>query len=185
MDNNKFVEVYQELKFKVYGYVLYKVKNSLIAEDITSDVFLKLYKECQSNNKVLTYAQAWCYRTAYNMVIDYIRSAHYKKGRTVSELENSHKNEDSEKEFDIVDNEIETAINTEIKEEQLIHIRNALKLLKKSEREILELRYLEELPFKDISVILNIAEGATKMRFKRALSKLKHVVKENVVEKEG
>ena len=185
MDQNKFVQCYEQLKYKVYTYVFYKVRSTAIAEDITSEVFLRFYKEYQENKSVMDYAQAWIYRASYNLIIDHLRSAHYKKGKAISEMEaaKANKSEDDNGDFDLPDEELTDVLENEVKNEQIQAIHRSMQDLKQNEREIIELRIFQELPFSDISVIFDIAEGAAKMRFKRAMNKLKFIVDSNVVPK--
>lgn len=185
MDTAKFTKLYESLKIKVYRYVFYKIRNSAVAEDITSEVFLKFYKEYMTNALIMDYAQAWIYRAAYNMVIDHARSSHYKKTNTMSEMERVDEESSSgdtiEQEF--ADEDVKSYLETAIKDEKVKSIHTALLDLKQPEREIIDLRIFQELPFTDISVILDIAEGAAKMRYKRAVNKLKYIVDANVVPK--
>ncbi len=62
--------------------------------------------------------------------------------------------------------------------EKLVHkemrerVRSALARLPEGEREVLVLRYLEELPTAEVASVLQISEGAVKMRHRRALERL-------------
>jgi RNA polymerase sigma-70 factor, ECF subfamily len=62
--------------------------------------------------------------------------------------------------------------------QQLVHqelcerVRSALARLPVGEREVLVLRYLEELPTVEVAAVLHISEGAVKMRHRRALERL-------------
>lgn len=62
--------------------------------------------------------------------------------------------------------------------QQLVHkemcerVRSALNRLPESYREVLVLRYLEELPTAEVAAVMQISEGAVKMRHRRALEQL-------------
>ncbi|WKZ30389.1 MAG: RNA polymerase sigma factor [Candidatus Dojkabacteria bacterium] len=173
-----FVKLYEKLKVKLYTYVYFKVRNASVAEDITSEAFLRLFKAWKESKEVADYAQAWAYRTAYNLIIDHVRSAHYKKSKTMSEIEkkNADKTDDESFEVDFADDKIKDYLENEIKDEQISQLHEALADLKQIEREIIELRIFQELPFAEIAVILDIAEGAAKMRYKRSIDKLGFIV---------
>jgi RNA polymerase sigma-70 factor (ECF subfamily) len=51
-------------------------------------------------------------------------------------------------------------------------VRSALVQLPEVDREVLVLRYLEQLPIKEIAAVLGLQEGAVKMRHTRALARL-------------
>ena len=60
-----------------------------------------------------------------------------------------------------------------IREEQSLHVHAALHGLAPIDREILMMHYLEELNFPEIAAILDIGEGAAKMRHLRALRRIR------------
>jgi RNA polymerase sigma-70 factor (ECF subfamily) len=62
------------------------------------------------------------------------------------------------------------------REEQRVHIRAALDRLPEREREILTLRYLEQLTTAEVAAILGISDGAVKMRLLRAVQRLHDLV---------
>jgi RNA polymerase sigma-70 factor (ECF subfamily) len=63
-----------------------------------------------------------------------------------------------------------------IRKEQRERVRSALVRLPAADREVLELRYLEQLPTADIAGVLEIGEGAVKMRHRRALDRLSRLL---------
>jgi RNA polymerase sigma-70 factor, ECF subfamily len=60
-----------------------------------------------------------------------------------------------------------------IRKERQEHVRAALARLAASDREVLIMRYLEDLSFREIAAILAIGEGAAKMRHLRALERMR------------
>jgi RNA polymerase sigma-70 factor (ECF subfamily) len=60
-----------------------------------------------------------------------------------------------------------------VREEQREHLHAALQALAPIDREILMMHYLEELSFPEIAAILDISEGAAKMRHLRALQRIR------------
>jgi RNA polymerase sigma-70 factor (ECF subfamily) len=67
-----------------------------------------------------------------------------------------------------------------IREEQRQRVREALDRLASPDREVLIMRYLDELTFPEIAAILGIEEGAAKMRHLRALQRIR-----TLIEKDG
>ena len=175
--DKKFVKFYNQNKRKLFSYVYFKVKDDQVAYDITSNVFVKLYKKAKKDKDIFKYALAWCYKVALNEVIDYVRSSYYNKVKLESDTNNQNSKEDKTnldkplmiKEYDFAD-----ALQ---KDADYHIILEALNKLNQADREVITFRLLEELPFKDISVIFDITEAAAKMRYKRALQKLKELIK--------
>ncbi len=175
MYNAEFIRIYQETKLKLYSYVLYKTRSQSVAEDIVSDVFVKFLKEVQSNKDILGYAQAWLYRVAGNMIIDHFRSSYYKTTNSETEIQQVAGNatETSESDADVFVAEYNDILNDIAKEEQEKLVLESMKKLKPEDQEIIELRLFQELPFKEIAVILESTEAAVKMKHSRAIEKLK------------
>ncbi len=72
------------------------------------------------------------------------------------------------------DSDVEVLLEAKItQEEDIRKVTEALKKLKSSEQEIIRLRVTEEMPFCDIATALESKEPAVKMRFYRAIVKLK------------
>lgn len=176
MKKTAFEEIYDRMRLKIFRYILFRVKDRSLSEDIASDVFVKLFKELQSNSEILKYVDAWCYRVASNLLIDKLRSKKYQKTATLSELE-AHDDEGT-KEVEFIDEKNEDLLISAIHEEKQRKIWQAIKKLPDEERELVHLRMLEELPFHQIAVILNKKEGAVKMRFKRIIHKIQKLTKE-------
>ena len=63
-----------------------------------------------------------------------------------------------------------------LREEERRHVHSALQELAPMDQEILMMRYLEELTFPEIAAILDIGEGAAKMRHLRALQRIRAVM---------
>jgi RNA polymerase sigma-70 factor (ECF subfamily) len=175
MYDKQFVSIYEKNKWRIYSYVLKKTRNQTVAEDITSETFLKLLKAIQEDRSIVSYALAWLYRVAGNLVIDHFRSSYYSKTSSESE-EIEHRGASSEGEAQ--ETEIFVAEYTEMlaqleKDEQQKIVLTSMKDLKEEDQEIIELRLAQELPFKEIAVILEGTEPAMKMRYSRAIDKLK------------
>jgi RNA polymerase sigma-70 factor (ECF subfamily) len=69
-----------------------------------------------------------------------------------------------------------TPVHALLREERHRHIHAALEALAPADREILIMHYLEELSFREIAAILDIGEGAAKMRHLRALRRIRSLL---------
>jgi RNA polymerase sigma-70 factor (ECF subfamily) len=70
------------------------------------------------------------------------------------------------------------------RQEQRERVRAALGQLADSDREVLVLRHLEQLPTRDIAAVLGITEGAVYTRHLRALDRLRNLLGDNLLEDE-
>ena len=69
-----FGNLYRHFVVRIYRYVFLQIRNTMIAEDITEDVFVKAFrsiKSCQGREDTFS---AWLYRIAHNSTIDHFRA---------------------------------------------------------------------------------------------------------------
>lgn len=142
---------------KCYGFS----KSKEEAEDLTHDVFIRLFvklKTFRGNSKFST----WLYSFTYNFCVNYVqRNAHKKKEKVTVVT-------DQIKEDDSLD-EIDDATLFELKSEKLAKV---LELIEPSEKMILLMKYQDDMSIKEIKEVLEIGESAVKMRIKRAKEKV-------------
>lgn len=161
----KFTNIYLLFREDMFWYVRKKVGTTEIAEDLTADLFMKLL----DNKNILierndSGVKAWLYTVARNMVIDYYR----KNAR------NTENGVDLDNEvFEIVSKQDEDYLADEIKDEQTGWIIASLHVLTAQEKEIINLRFRDEMKFKEIADLFDKDEGAIKMQLYRALEKIK------------
>ncbi|MDW2798969.1 RNA polymerase sigma factor [Clostridium boliviensis] len=143
----------QEQYDKIYRYCYYKVKNSALAEDLTQETFLKYFEQTAyiERGKMLAYL----YTIARNLCIDAFR-------KVQPELLTQ----------DIPDKDYFEQI------ELNLTIRKVLNSLPEQKRELLLLRYVNELSVVEISSILQISRFAVYRRTGSAITALKKLLRE-------
>lgn len=153
---------YEEL-MRRYQVTLYNVcarylGNERDADDVSQEIMLKvLYglKKFEGKSKFKT----WLYSITYNECITQYRKEKRKK-RLVDALSLNPTEEASEDEA------------PEIPEDNSLD--RWLRGVNRIDREIIILRFVADLEFQDIAKIMHLGLSATKMRYKRAIDKLKH-----------
>lgn len=151
----KYLRNYKKYKDKIYTYILYRVDfNASIAEDLTSDVFMKAWEHYKNFDESRSF-QAWIYTIAKNHLKNYYRTCN----REVC-LEDT-------KEISM-DFKCKIEIDLELK-----RMVDEMKQLKSSYREVLLLRFVDELSNKEIADILGKEEGAIRTHISRALNELR------------
>ena len=153
--------LYTEYRDKVRGYVFGKLQNQSDAEDIISEIFLKIYKRYDSFDKDRASVSTWIYTITRNTVIDYFRSH-----RIHSELA------DSLSDNEYVDDNI-------LKKESLAELGKALFKLDNRAQEIIILRYYKEMTLKDISSRMNVSYAYVKILHQKALCSLRALIGED------
>lgn len=137
------------------------------AEDLTQDVFLKLFvklKTFKGKSKFST----WLYAFTYNHCVNYVNRNNSKK------IEKQSVTADNIGE-DYYDSEVADKSISLLKVEKL---KEALDLISPDEKMILMLKYQDFLSIKELSEVLEIGESAVKMRLKRAKDKLINIYKD-------
>ena len=72
-DKEAFGDLYEYYLEEVYRYVFYRVSNEADAEDLTEQVFLKVWENLPNFQQRVPF-KAWLYRIARNTVIDHYRT---------------------------------------------------------------------------------------------------------------
>lgn len=138
------------------------------AEDLTQDIFLKLFvklKTFKGKSKFST----WLYSFTYNHCVNYVNRSTAKKIEKQSVVTDNLKDEHySSQEQDDAD----------IQNLKVERLKEALEKISPEEKMILLLKYQDSLSIKDLCGVLDIGESAVKMRLKRAKEKLVNVYNE-------
>lgn len=137
-------------------------------DDTVQDTFVKALSAYDSFiYKTQGELKSWLLTICRNIIIDSARS--YKMQKYAISID---KNKVEIKD----DHDIEQWLETQIKEQEIKSVQDDLKNMRLEDQEIIKLRIFDELEFKHIGTILGISEGSTKMRFYRAIARLKERV---------
>jgi RNA polymerase sigma-70 factor (ECF subfamily) len=156
-DNAAFGQLYDLTFEKIYRFIFYRVGHKEVAEDLTEEVFLKVYEGLQSLHSHGSF-EGWLYRIARHRVIDYYRSK--KALIPLDEVENT-----LEYETNVVD-----LVN--LQNQQKIFLK-LLKELAPEQQIVIKLKFFDDLANTEIAELLHKNEGAIRVIQHRALTKLK------------
>jgi len=158
-----FGEVYETYVKQIFRFVFLRVNNTQKAEDITSETFLRFWRKIEQGNYIDN-ERALLYVIARGIIIDYYRS---KKNIREVKLE------------EVADDKQFT--NDEIIEkiylnEKISKIYKRLATIKKEYREIILLRFVEDLEYAEIASVLGKKEVAIRVLLHRAIATLKGIL---------
>lgn len=171
-DKDGLREVYEEYISYIYGIVRGLLVNKEEAEDITSDFFIRLWEKSDTY-KPGSGHKGWMATIARNMAIDYIRKR--KREEPVDFLENREEDTggvSAGKKADM----IQARENPNSVEEQVIAdmtIKEALALLKESERRVVHMKIMGQMTFQEIADILEEPMGTVSWRYRQAIKTLR------------
>lgn len=153
--------LYEEYYDKIARYAYLRIGNKDEAEDIAGEVFLKALKSLKSYKERGVPMQAWLFRIAHNLVVDYYRKM--QKNITIP-----------------IDNiQIESGVNPVAKAEEnaeMERVQKAMEQLTREQREVLRLRFFSELTSKEAGQVLNKSNGAVREMQRAAIEKLRNIL---------
>lgn len=156
--------------------ILKMINNRDDAEDITMQAFTKAFKSLDSYNDEFAFS-TWLFKIASNASIDFLRK---RRLNTTSLDKNMNDDDDSSTSFsqNILDPELDPEEKYVLKQRN--HLMNeVIESMNPKYRELIKLRYFDELKYDEISERLNIPLGTVKVRLSRAKSLLTEILSEH------
>jgi len=154
----------------VYNYQLKRTKNENEAEDITIQTFSKAFEKIDTFNENYVF-KTWLITISKNVHIDLIRKKNSSISVQISEEQGS-------KVYQIAD-ENPTPEDTIIGEQNLAKLLRDIKQLKPKYQEVIQLRYFQELSYKEISEQLQEPVNNVKIKLLRAKKLLAEIIKKS------
>ena len=148
--------LWQGYKDGLKFYILKKVKNEEIANDLCHEVLMKVYNSCCSGSEIKN-VRSWMFQIAHNTTIDYLK----KQGKFTNEVP------------EII--EVDTANSYKEAEEFIVPL---IQLLPEKYGIPLQLSDIEELKQADVAKKMALSLTATKSRIQRA----RKLLKEKIIE---
>lgn len=156
---------FREHRESVYRYVRFRVATRELAEDITSDVFLKALRSLDGYDRRRAAPRTWLLRIARNAVTDHLRALRRRRSLQVS--------------LDRMPDLVSQAPSQEeriLREEQVSRLLNAAATLREADQEVLSLRYGAGLGNAEIADAIGTSSNVVAVRVHRALARLKAAV---------
>lgn len=161
----RFSVLYERYYRQIFLFVYKRIDEEEGTADVTSQVFLKAMLSIEKYKFKGVPFSAWLYRIAINEVNQFFRET--KNRRTIS-VESAGLPQLLE--------EVEEPSNDAAVSRML----TVMQSLAPDEIQMLELRYFEKMPFKEVAEIYNITENNAKVRMYRILGKMKKLMTKNV-----
>lgn len=153
--------LYRMLSRRVYGFCLSRVGDRSTAEDVTQEIFLKLARSIRGFDELKGAFAPWFWKLARSVLLDHYR---VKRPATFSDL-----GEEAAEEIPSAER-----LERQAEYSMALHkLEGVLDGLSGDERQVFELRYLAELPYRDIGELTGKSEGAVRVAASRIRAKLK------------
>ncbi len=163
-DAEAFGEIYDRYVDQIFRYVYYKVGDYAEAQDLTGLTFLKAFENIDSYEFRDVAFSSWLYRIAHNLVVDHFRRQSRRETVSIEEhpqLPDQEGNPDED-------------VFLEMDFERLY---DALSKLTHNQREVIILKFIENLSNSQVAEIMGISVGAVKSTQKRGLASLYRILR--------
>lgn len=160
-----FGELVSKYKERLYWHIRNIIKNHDDTDDVLQNTFLKIYKNIHAF-KGNSQLYSWMYRIATNEAINFLNQKSKKLHISSEELQEK-----------IIDN-LETDVYFEGDKIQL-ELQKAIAKLPEKQQQVFNMKYFQELKYKEISNILGTSEGALKASYHIAVKKIEEFLKED------
>ena len=172
-DNKSFEILLERHKGKVFAFIMSKVKNRDLTEDIFQDTFIKVIKTLKrgfynEEGKFLP----WIMRIAHNLVID-----HFRRNNRIPKFENNN-------EYDIFQNLSDSSLNAEksiIKSQVSNDLQLLVEELPDDQKDVIIMRLYRDMSFKEIAENTGVSINTALGRMRYAIINLRKMIDDNQI----
>ncbi len=158
MTEEQKTDLYRVYYPKVFGYVRGKVNDTVLAEDVAANVFLKVYEKLDRFDEKKASVSTWIYTITSNTLTDY-----YRTRRVIDEIPETVDDGSS------IEDDICSA-------ETLETLADALESLPERERDLIVLRYYKKLTLKETAERLGISYAYVKTLHNKAIAAMRRII---------
>lgn len=161
-DTQAIGEIYECYRVNIFRYMYYRTGDGQTADDLTSEVFLRMIRSLNSYHKQEAAFLAWLFQIAHNLLTDHYRKMSHRNHLNLEEQQmltsepGSHPNGDAQ-------------LNS-------VMLQQALSRLNDEQRDVIVMRFVTCMPIADVAHALNKSEDAVKGLQRRGLAALRDVL---------
>jgi RNA polymerase sigma-70 factor (ECF subfamily) len=176
-DSGAWAELVRTRHRRVYGLCYRFTGNPTDAEDLTQDVFLKVYSNLSSFDLARGSLQVWITTLTRNLLVDNFRRT--RNQRATSSLDDGWESAEELKPLDRLTASGPSPHESAARKELAKMVQGALARVSVELREAVILRDLQDLDYKEIAQVLGIPEGTVKSRISRGRAELARLLERN------
>jgi RNA polymerase sigma-70 factor (ECF subfamily) len=162
-DQAAFAEFYDEVSPVVFGTTLKVLRNRAMAEEVTQDVFLELWRLAPRYDRSKGSPKAWAATVAHRRAVDRVRSEESTRAR----------NEADARLGDVAHDVVVDEVTTNLDHQRVV---GALAQLSAPQREAVSLAYYGGHTYREVAAILDVPEGTIKTRIRDGLIRLRDLM---------
>jgi RNA polymerase sigma-70 factor (ECF subfamily) len=168
-DEDALGELYDEYAPLIYAYLYRRVQDAQLAEDLTSEVFVRMLQAIQARQSWHTSFRGWLYRVAHNLVVD-----HYRRQPPVPMLA-------LDERLVADQDDPESAVAERLSHR---HLRSAISRLTPDQQQVLALRFGEQLTARDVGEVMGKSVSAVEALQHRGLAALRRSLQKGSLQKD-
>jgi RNA polymerase sigma-70 factor (ECF subfamily) len=166
LDEDALAEVHDTYYRPLYRYIVYRVGDRQAAEDLTSEVFVRLLNALRDHTAPENTLRGWLYGVASHVVSDHHRKQYRRQDVTLTETIATTQPGPAAK--------VAARLSWE-------EVSAALSELTELQQEVIALRFGQELPIKEVGALMGRSEGAVKQLQARAVASLARILRETAL----
>jgi RNA polymerase sigma-70 factor (ECF subfamily) len=159
-DNDAFADLYDALAPTLHGVVLKVVRDPAQSEEVTQEAFIELWRLAPRYDASRGSVRSWAATVAHRRAIDRVRSEQAARDRTEREAQKR-----AAPVVDVAEQVVAGLEGT--------RVRKALGRLTEMQRQAVELAYFGGHTYREVSMLLNVAEGTIKTRIRDGMIRLR------------
>lgn len=174
-NNSAFDVLLNRYKGSVHSYIYFIVRNKELTEDLFQETFVKVITTIKQgrytdNGKF----KAWIMRIAHNLIID-----NFRQERNENLISNDEVEVDLFNNMKLCDHTIEEKL---VKQQVLEDVRRLVGFLPETQRKVLEMRFYQDMSFKEIADTTGVSINTALGRMRYAIMNMRRLADENHME---
>lgn len=172
-NNRAFDELLSRNQSKLFSYILFVVRDEDKANDLFQETFVKVITKLHQGRYVDSGKfGAWIMRIAHNVIMDW-----YREQRSRNLIEPTDENDLSNLSGnDVLDSNVE---NRYVNDQIMVDVKNMMNMLPPTQREVVFMRFYQDLSFKEIAEMTGISINTSLGRMRYAILNLRRMTKEH------
>ena len=172
-NNRAFDELLSRNQSKLFSYILFVVRDEDKANDLFQETFVKVITKLHQGRYVDSGKfGAWIMRIAHNVIMDW-----YREQRSRNLIEPTDENDLSNLSGnEILDSNVE---NRYVNDQIMVDVKNMMKMLPPTQREVVFMRFYQDLSFKEIAETTGVSINTSLGRMRYAILNLRRMSKEH------
>lgn len=174
-NNSAFDVLLNRYKGSVHSYIYFIVRNKELTDDLFQETFVKVITTIKQgrytdNGKF----KAWIMRIAHNLIID-----NFRQERNENLISNDEVEVDLFNNMKLCDHTIEEKL---VKQQVLEDVRRLVGFLPETQRKVLEMRFYQDMSFKEIADTTGVSINTALGRMRYAIMNMRRLAEENHME---